>query len=219
MRRHSATLDPDALNFIELSKNSTDRMGRQIDDLLSYSKLGRNLPKPASVDINNMIAAIKMELGEKIREKNALVITQQLLPTLRNVHSSMIHHVFQNLIANGIKFNTNDKPEVCITYAESPESYTFCVNDNGIGIDDHSKVKLFQMFKRLHSDSEFEGTGIGLAVCKKIVEFYGGTIWLESEKGKGTAFYFTLPRLNMGHAQIYNAKLPGITLSQFASAS
>ena len=90
-------------------------------------------------------------------------------------------------------------------------NYTFSVKDNGIGIDDENKGKLFQMFKRLHTDSEFEGTGIGLAVCKKIIEFYGGNIWLESEKGNGTCFYFTLPAHHTERSATYNARFPAAT--------
>ena len=90
-------------------------------------------------------------------------------------------------------------------------NYTFSVKDNGIGIDDENKGKLFQMFKRLHSDSEFEGTGIGLAVCKKIIEFYGGSIWLESEKGRGTCFYFTLPAHHAEPTTTYNARFSPVT--------
>jgi light-regulated signal transduction histidine kinase (bacteriophytochrome) len=116
------------------------------------------------------------------------------MPTLHDVHSTMIYHVLQNLITNGLKFNKNQSPEVVIKVQESNAYYTFYVTDNGIGIPMEFKNKLFQMFKRLHSDSEFQGTGIGLAICKKIVNFYDGEIWFESETGKGTSFIFTLPK-------------------------
>lgn len=188
------SLPAEALTFIELSKNSTSRMARQIDDLLSYSRVGRDLPKAGIVDVNTIIKTVQIELREKIREKNASIIVEQPLPEIANAHSSMIHHIFQNLIANGIKFNTTADPEVRITCVESSDICTFCVKDNGIGIDAAYKDKLFSMFKRLHNEAEFEGTGIGLAVCKKIIDFYGGSIWLESEIGHGTCFYFTLPQ-------------------------
>jgi signal transduction histidine kinase len=206
IRRYGGALEPDALNFIELSKNSTDRMARQIDDLLAYSKLGRDLPATGIVDVNMLIETIRVELGEKIRERNAALIVERHLPIIRNVHSSMIHHILQNLIVNGIKFNTKDKPEIRINCTEHADKYVFYVKDNGIGIEDGYQDKLFQMFKRLHTDSEFEGTGIGLAVCKKIVEYYGGTIWLESTKGEGTCFYFALPKPNVGYSQALSAK-------------
>ena len=187
-------------------------MARQIDDLLSYSKVARDLPPATTVDVNSMIAMIKMELGEKIREKNAEVIVEHHLPTLREVHSSMIHHIFQNLIANGIKFNENRKPEVKISYAVQGDNYVFCVKDNGIGIDPIYQEKIFQMFKRLHSDTEFEGSGVGLAVCKKIVDFYGGMIWMESEPGRGTSFYFTIDR-RAAETRMYRVESPAFASS------
>jgi len=212
LKRHAASLDKEMQGFIELSKNSADRMARQIDDLLSYSKVARDLPPATTVDVNSMIAMIKMELGEKIREKNAEVIVEHHLPTLREVHSSMIHHIFQNLIANGIKFNENRKPEVKISYAVQGDNYVFCVKDNGIGIDPIYQEKIFQMFKRLHSDTEFEGSGVGLAVCKKIVDFYGGMIWMESEPGRGTSFYFTIDR-RAAETRMYRVESPAFASS------
>ena len=210
-QRYGGVMDADALNFIDLSKSSADRMASQIEDLLSYSKVGRNLPQAGLVNINSLIAIIELELGEKIKEKRVEIAIESELPILSNVHNSMIHHVFQNLIANGIKFNTNERPEVRISCMQTDGNYTFSVKDNGIGIDDENKGKLFQMFKRLHSDSEFEGTGIGLAVCKKIIEFYGGSIWLESEKGRGTCFYFTLPAHHAEPTTTYNARFSPVT--------
>jgi light-regulated signal transduction histidine kinase (bacteriophytochrome) len=219
MRRHGAILDSEAQNFIELSKNSADRMARQIDDLLSYSKVGRNLPATGTVDLNSMIAVIQIELGEKIKDKNTRIMILDELPILRNVHASMIHHIFQNLISNAVKFNTGDRPEVKIGSTMSADDYTFSVSDNGIGIDDDHKDKLFNMFRRLHSESEFEGSGVGLAVCKKIVDFYGGRIWMESTKGIGTTFYFTLPRRRGATSLTYSAKFTDVAYSQPVLAS
>ena len=219
MRRHGDSLDADAVNFIELSKNSTDRMGKQIDDLLAYSKVGRDLPTSAPVDVNTMIRTIEIELGEKIRDKKASIIIEQHMPIVRDVHSSMIHHIFQNLIANGIKFNNHTTPEVRIGCIESASTYTFSVRDNGIGIDAMYRDKVFQMFKRLHSDSEYEGTGIGLAVCKKIVDFYGGTIGIESERGKGTTIYFSLPKYSAGRTEVYQPEISSTDIPLFVSAA
>lgn len=205
MRRYADKIDRDGMNFIELSKNSTDRMAKQIDDLLLYSKVGRNLPPASSVDVNDLIESIRLDLSQKMLDKKAEIIIEHHLPSLRNVHSSMLYHVFQNLISNGIKFNTSDTPQVKISCITTPSEYLFTVSDNGIGIDSMYNDKVFQMFKRLHSETEFEGTGIGLAVCKKIINFYGGSIWLESEQGKGTTFYFSLPRRQSASSQIYTA--------------
>ncbi len=181
-----------AKEFIDMAKQSSDRLIKQIDDMLSYCRVDRNLPPTAPVDLNHMILTIKMELNEKIKEKNAEVIVERELPVLDEVHSSTLHHVFQNLIANAIKFNTTEKPEVKINYTEENGKFTFSVADNGIGIDSAYKSKLFQMFKRLHSVDQYEGTGIGLAVCKKIINFYNGEIWFEGEVNKGTTLFFTL---------------------------
>ncbi|MCW3126093.1 MAG: response regulator receiver sensor signal transduction histidine kinase [Bacteroidetes bacterium] len=203
-RRYADKLDGPAMEFIDMSQNSAERMSRQIEDMLSYSKVGRNLPMSVSVDVNATIRVIEVELGEKFRERNAKIIIAQELPKLRAVHQSMIHHIFQNLIANGIKFNNSAAPEVLISYTAEQDRYVFQIKDNGIGIGSQYKDKLFQMFKRLHKDAEFEGTGIGLAVCKKIVNFYGGEIWFESETGKGTSFFFSMPN-RQSMAVIYNA--------------
>lgn len=190
----AATGNATHLEFVDMSKQSADRLTKQIDDLLSYCRVDRSLPPAADVDLNHMVRTIQIELHQKIKEKNAEVIVEGTLPILHEMHSSMMHHVFQNLIANGIKFNTTEKPEVRISCKEENGRYTFSVTDNGIGIASAYKSKLFQMFKRLHTNEQFEGTGIGLAVCKKIINFYKGEIWFEGELGKGTTFYFTLEK-------------------------
>lgn len=180
--------------FVEMSKQSADRLTKQIDDMLSYCRIDRNLPPAAPVDLNQMVKTIRIELNEKIQEKNAEIIVERELPVLADMHSSMMHHVFQNLIANAIKFNTRERAEVRINYTDENGLLTFSFADNGIGIEAAYKDKLFQMFKRLHTADQFEGTGIGLAVCKKIVNFYKGEIWFESEPEKGTTFFFTIPK-------------------------
>jgi len=192
--RYSELLPSEGREFVEMSKTSAERLARQIEDLVSYCRVDRNLPPVSSVDLNNMIKTIQVESGGKIAEANAEVIIERELPVLKDVHSGMIHHVFQNLVANGIKFNTNAFPEVKISFTEEDDHVQFSVADNGIGIDKGFESKLFQMFKRLHTQDKLEGTGIGLAICKKIVNFYNGKIWYESEAGAGTTFYFTLPK-------------------------
>lgn len=194
LRKNKDTATDDTKELMQLSKASAERLGKQIDELLSYCKVGRDLPPPTLVDTNRMIHTIQLELGQKINEKNAEVRLVRPLPSIANAHESMIHHVFQNLIANGIKFNTNQNPLVLVDYSEQKDTYTFSVKDNGIGLDPAYASSVFQMFKRLHTDNEFEGTGIGLAVCKKIVNFYHGDIWLESQPGKGTTFFFTVKK-------------------------
>jgi signal transduction histidine kinase len=192
--RYKAVLPEEAREFVSLSKASAERLSAQIDDLLSYCRVGMNLPPAAEVDLNEMIKTIQVELGEKIKESNARIVVQRKLPVLKNVHTNMLHHVLQNLVANGIKFNKNPNPVVAISYKDNGDTGQLMVRDNGIGIEPGFEEKLFQMFSRLHTHDQFEGTGIGLAVCKKIVNFYNGNIWFESTPGQGTTFYFSLPK-------------------------
>lgn len=206
-RRYEADLDSQALEFIDLAQSSAERMSRQIEDMLSYSKVARNLPPAGTVDTNAIVRIIQMELGEKFKERNAQVLVREELPRLREVHQTLIHHIFQNLISNGIKFNTAADPLVEISHTTEGDNYVFRIRDNGIGIDTQYSGKVFQMFKRLHSDEEFEGTGIGLAICKKIVNHYGGDIWFESQPGAGTSFYFSLPGRPMQSA-VYSIARP-----------
>jgi light-regulated signal transduction histidine kinase (bacteriophytochrome) len=107
--------------------------------------------------------------------------------------STQLAQVFQNLIINGIKFHSEEAPQICISAEKKASEWVFSVQDNGIGIDPQYSEKIFEVFKRLHNKETYPGTGIGLAVCKKIVERHGGRIWVESELGKGSTFYFTLP--------------------------
>lgn len=193
-RRHSNDLSKEGKEFINFSVSGSKRMERLIEDMLAYSRMGRNLPPPQPVDVNEVLKTIQFEMKDKALRPNQKITVEGTMPTLHDVHSTMIYHVLQNLITNGLKFNKNQSPEVVVKVQESNAYYTFSVTDNGIGIPMEFKNKLFQMFKRLHSDSEFQGTGIGLAICKKIVNFYDGEIWFESETGKGTSFIFTLPK-------------------------
>jgi len=179
-------------DFLVHSKQSADRMVVLIEDMLNYSKVGKNLPAPEPTDLNHLIRTLEIELAQRIEETNAELVVEQPLPVLTKVHSTMIYHVFQNLITNGIKFNKSEKPKVVIQYAPTHTHHRFSVADNGIGIPDELRHSLFQMFRRLHT-TEFEGSGMGLAICKKIIENYGGQIAIESQPGHGSRFNFTLP--------------------------
>ena len=192
-----------------MAQISSDRLGHQIDDMLLYCRVNRNLPPAADVDLNEVVRTISMELSAKMSEANAEIIVEKGLPLLKDVHAGMIYHVMQNLVANGIKFNHNPSPEVRIDYKEEAGKVCFSVSDNGIGIPAGFESKLFQLFKRLHTQDQFEGTGVGLALCKKIITFYKGEIWYQSQQGTGTTFYFTLPAQLVGHAM---PKLPGLSI-------
>ena len=128
-----------------------------------------------------------------IREKKALICYENL-PILRG-HTSLITQLFQNFINNGIKYNQSEQPIINISTQQNDQGeYIYAIKDNGIGIAPENQDKVFSMFQRLHTQSDYDGTGIGLSFCTRIVETYGGKIWLESTFGKGTTFYFTLPK-------------------------
>jgi len=190
--KHGASLNPEAREFVEYSRNGAKRMERLIDDVLSYCRIGTNLPNPTPVNFNDVVNTIRFELSDKLKAANGEVIISKELPVINNVHSSLMYHVLQNLITNGLKFNKSKKPEINIYWTNSLNYYTFSVHDNGIGISKEYSAIIFQMFKRLHNENEYDGTGIGLAICKKIVEYYNGEIWFESEAEKGTVFHFTI---------------------------
>lgn len=194
LNKYSQPTDPGRA-FTEHAQQSAARLATLIDDLLSYCKVGKNLPPVLPTDLNQLLQTIQLEMAERLRAKNAVVVVEHTLPVLYNVHSTMIYHIFQNLISNGIKFNTQQQPEVRIDCSEANGHYIFSIRDNGIGIPPQHFNKLFDMFKRLHT-TEYEGTGMGLAICKKIVQHYGGQIWIASEPGKGTTFFFQLAKVN-----------------------
>ena len=192
VNKHGSTLNPEAREFVDYSRNGAKRMERLIDDVLSYCRIGTNLPNPTPVNLNDVVSTIRFELNDKLKAVNGEVVISKELPVVSNVHSSLMYHVLQNLITNGLKFNKSAKPEINVYWTNSLNYYTFSVHDNGIGISKEYSATIFQMFKRLHNENEYDGTGIGLAICKKIVEYYNGEIWFESEEGKGTTFHFTI---------------------------
>ncbi|MDB5281352.1 MAG: Solute:Sodium Symporter [Bacteroidota bacterium] len=192
VNKHGAGLNPEAREFVEYSRSGAKRMERLIDDVLAYCRIGTNLSKPTPVNLNDVVNTIRFELHDKLTAAHGTVAINKELPVISNVHSSLMYHVFQNLITNGLKFNKTDAPEITVSWTNSLNYYTFSVRDNGIGISKEYSATIFQMFKRLHNESEYDGTGIGLAICKKIVEYYHGEIWFESEAGKGTTFHFTI---------------------------
>jgi signal transduction histidine kinase len=192
-RRHKANFDDTDKEYFKYIKTNAQQSARLIDDLLSYSKIDKNLGEPDEVDMKKCIFIAESNLQTLIRDRNA-VVEHYNLPKLRG-HSSLITQLFQNLINNGIKYNTSDKPHIIIKAEKSNEQgLVFSIKDNGIGIAVENYKTVFAMFRRLHSQSEYDGTGIGLAFCTRIVETYGGKMWLESTVGQGTTFYFTLPK-------------------------
>lgn len=167
------------------------RMQQLINDLLTYSRIETQAKPFAATSCNEVFDHTKASLKTAIAEAGG-ILTRDDLPDVV-ADASQLSQLFQNLLGNALKFRGNDPPSVHVSVRESQGEWLFSVKDNGIGIDMKFADRLFQMFQRLHSMAEYPGTGIGLAVCKRIVERHGGRIWLTSETGKGTEFFFTLP--------------------------
>ncbi|MGI2335908.1 MAG: sensor histidine kinase [Dehalogenimonas sp.] len=189
-RRYKDKLDADANDFINFAVNGTKRMQNLINDLLAYSRVDSRGQPLVSVDMNQVLDTAISNLKLAIEETKT-VITHETLPEVTADQSQMIH-VFQNLISNAIKFHGKEPPQIHISVKQQEKDWEFSFRDNGIGIEPKYFDRIFQIFQRLHGH-EFAGTGIGLAITKKIVERHGGQIWVKSEFGQGTTFSFTLP--------------------------
>lgn len=195
-RRYKGKLGEDADEFIHYAVDGAKRMDQLIVDLLAYSRVGTHGQAFAEVDLNQVIARARDNLTLRIEEAKAAVIAEPL-PKVQG-DTIQLTQLFQNLMGNAIKFRGDHPPVVdisCHPYAQDPQRFwTFAVKDNGIGIESQYFDRIFQIFQRLHTREEFPGTGIGLSICKRIVDRHGGKIWLESAPGQGTTFFFTLPR-------------------------
>jgi PAS domain S-box-containing protein len=190
-RRYKGKLDADADDFIAFAVDGTARMQTLIKDLLTYSRVGTRGGVFESTDCQQVLKTTLANLEGQIQETNA-TITHDPLPTLA-ADASQLGQVFQNLLSNALKFYDEQPPHVHIGAERQGQEWVFSVRDNGIGIEAQYAERIFEIFQRLHNKSKYSGTGIGLAVCKKIVERHGGRIWMESEPDRGTTFFFTLP--------------------------
>jgi signal transduction histidine kinase len=190
-RRYKGKLDKDADEFIGFAVEGALRMQQMINDLLTYSRVGRSGKGVVQIAVDDVVKAAVSNLQAAIAESGAKV-TWDTLPSLTGEKVQLLQ-LFQNLIGNAIKFRADDRPiEVHVSAAREGEQWHFQVRDTGIGIDKQYLERIFLIFQRLHDRSKYKGTGIGLAVCKKVVEHHGGRIWVESEPGKGTTFHFTM---------------------------
>jgi len=178
-----------AEKYIEMSK----RMKDLINDLLAYSRVGTHVKSLEPVDCEAVLAEVLSNLEASIRETSGTV-THDPLPTLTADRFQMVQ-LFQNLISNGLKFHKDKPPAVHLGVVEEGDDWKFSVRDNGIGIDPQSTERIFAIFQRLHTREEYPGTGIGLAVCRRIVERHGGRIWVESAPGKGSTFLLTISKV------------------------
>ena len=191
-KRYKDKLDEDANDFISFITEGVVRMQDLIKNLLDYSKIGKNHKEFERVDLNDVLKDGIDNLRQIINETNAEIIYDSL-PIIYGDKYQLIQ-VFQNLISNAIKFRGIDSPLISISAKPDGKHWVFSISDNGIGIDSKDFERIFIIFQRLHRTEKYEGTGIGLAICKKIVEYHRGKIWVESEVGKGSTFYFSIPK-------------------------
>ena len=190
-RRYKGKLDAKADEFIGFAIEGTDRMQALIKDLLEYSRVGTKSKSFKPTECLSVLESAVFNLQAAIKETGATV-THGDLPSVFG-DASQLTMLFQNLISNAIKFHGRETPRIHISAEQKNGEWVFSVKDNGIGIDPKFSEEIFKSFRRLHGKEEYPGTGIGLATCKKIAERHGGRIWVESEAGKGSTFFFTLP--------------------------
>ena len=189
-------LDANADEFIAYAVDGANRMQRLINDLLAYSRVGTRGKEFEPTDCTAVFDQALANLKVAIEESGA-VVTRDPLPTVM-ADKLQIGQLFQNLIGNAIKYHGDEPPRVHVSAEQKGNEWVFSVRDNGIGIDPQYAERIFVIFQRLHTREEYPGTGIGLAICKKIVERHGGRIWVESQLGSGATFYFTIPMGNNG---------------------
>jgi PAS domain S-box-containing protein len=189
-QHYDGRLDEKAKKFMDYAVDGAVRMQRLINDLLTYSRLGTQGKPMETTDTHALLGEAIRNLAAMIEEKRA-IITNDDLPTVKADASQLIQ-VFQNLISNAIKFQGEDVPHIHVSAQDKGREWIFSIRDNGIGIEKQYADRVFVIFQRLHTRREYPGTGIGLAVCKRIVERHGGRIWFESEPGKGSTFFFTI---------------------------
>jgi len=192
-RRYKGKLDEDADDFIDFAVDGANRMHVLINDLLTYSRIGTKGNPFQLISTDDIIKEVLKNLSVTI-EENKAEITYNSLPSIVADKNQLIQ-LFQNLLANAIKFKRGDVTKINIMAEERGGHWIFLIKDNGIGMDSEFTDRIFVIFQRLHNRSEYSGTGIGLAVCKKIVERHGGRIWVESQQGVGSTFHFIIPKI------------------------
>jgi len=192
-KKYKDVLDETATDYIRYAVDGSNRMKQLINDLLLYSRLASKHQQTQKVNLQNVVKEVQIILRYEILTNGATIYTDGL-PVVMAVQLEM-EQLLQNLISNAIKYQqAGNKAIIYVTGTERPNDWLIAVKDNGIGIDEKFSDKIFIMFQRLHNKDEYSGTGIGLAVCKKIVERYGGTITMESKPGEGSTFFFTIPK-------------------------
>lgn len=205
--RYQGKLDADADEFIGYALDGARRMQVLVNDLLAYSRVDRRGKEFAAVDCEKVLETVLASLRNALQESDAQV-SHDPLPTVQG-DETQVWQVLQNLVGNAVKFHGSEPPRLHVSAQEVNGEWRFSVRDDGIGIDPGQAERIFLLFQRLHTRSEYPGTGIGLAIAKKIVERHGGRIWVESEPGKGSTFYFSLPMKGVNHADTVRASTTG----------
>jgi signal transduction histidine kinase len=190
-RRYGGQLDERADQYIEFAVDGAKRMQILINDLLAFSRVGRSGVEHELVDLGPVLAEAEASLSSALQESGASVIAQEL-PSVRGERSLLVS-LFQNLIGNAVKFRGERAPVVRLSVARHGQEWQFSCADNGIGVEEEYADRIFVIFQRLHTKEAYPGTGIGLAMCRKIVEYHGGRMWLDLEHSPGAEFHFTLP--------------------------
>jgi signal transduction histidine kinase len=193
MSKHKDKLDPETEGWINHAVEGSQRMRSLINDLLVYARVESTGKALANIDCNAALTLAEKDLAVMLAETEAELISDNLPHVLGDV--GQLGQLLQNLIGNAVKFRGDKKPVVRITVSRKDNEWLFTVKDNGIGFDQEHADRIFVIFQRLQGRDEYKGTGIGLALCKKIVERHGGRIWVESQKGSGSTFFFTIPAI------------------------
>ncbi len=195
-RRYKDVLDKDGQEFLGYISEAVDRMYNLLSDILNYSRINNEQETQyRKIDMEKLISELKQNLKATIEENNVELRIGEL-PNIQG-NATQIYQLFQNLVSNAIKFKNSDTPKVFIKCESNETDYIFSVKDNGIGINKEYWENIFIPFKRLHSRAQYEGTGVGLSICQKVMEKHKGKIWIDSEPGLGTTFYFSFPKPSM----------------------
>lgn len=192
--RYGDALDEDGEEFLEFAVDGADRMREMIDALLEYARVETRGEPFEPVDLDKVLDEVLADLQVSIEESDAEIRSDQL-PQVEG-DASQLRQVFQNLLSNAITYSGDEPPQIDVSATQRGPNWVISIRDNGIGIDPDDQDRVFTVFDRLHSREEYEGTGIGLALCKRIIERHGGEIWVESDPGEGSTFSFTIPDSN-----------------------
>ena len=192
-RKYGHSFEAGAQSLINRTRDATLQLEQLTDDLLAYASVNSDTTPFVLVDLNDVATEATHLLDAAINETGASVVVGPL-PEVRGARSQLVR-LLLNLVSNALKYCQNRSPVICISAIRQGSDWVVSVEDNGIGIEEKHFERIFEIFKRLHAQNEFAGTGIGLSVCRRVVQHHGGKIWLSSVPGQGSTFYFTLPTI------------------------